>query len=441
MAVADATKPSVRVHVHGRRFYVRYWDDGAHDISTGIIADIPEPKGKKRDPDWWKQSALANEIEPFVTNAQSLSEAAKRKRQRDRQTKKRNEYLKLYAEPFPGLPAAPTTLESILDVYTYELELKRKRGKLAEGTKDRRRNALKLLRRFDHNYTYDAIDNRWLTRFRDWAEGEFEGSTLTGYLSDIRAIVQFGIDEKYLAGDKNKFLDINFSQIVKPARKTPWNDEERLYRFLYAENKPLFDQVVFQRLTGFRVTWVCDLLVSEIDLRQGIITSLNRKAGRIEDFPIIKPLLWLLKQRTSASEGFAFKFRNRSAVYANLGRACEYSGVSAIGTHQLKKNYISEWRRYTGDPDAIAFLSHHATKGMTRTSRVHYVDPEEIMDIARDTLERAQTKRWMEFFASLKKVKPSGKVYLWSNKKGHWNERKNNNQLGPGRKVQQRDSL
>jgi len=415
----------VRVFLRGKRFYVRYSVGGIHDIATGILSDIPAPPSISHNPDWWKASMYAPEIETFVREAESMRDLAIRKRQRDRQTKKKNKYLELYRpkEPFPVLPHAPVTLETILETHTVAIGLRRERGKLSSGTIERRQNALRLLRKFDARYDYSKIDTEWLLRFREWAEKHYKGTTLTGYLTDIRAIVQYGIEEGLLPAGKNKFLDINFRAVYEPARKTPWSDEERLYRFLYAENRPLFDQVVFQRLTGFRVTWVAGLLEDEIDIRQGVITSLNRKAGRMEDFPIIRPLAWLLGRKTGPYDKFAFKYRDRNSVYSNLQRACKYAGVSGFGTHQLKKNYSSEWRRETSDPDVIAFLSHHATHGVTRLSREIYVDPEEIMEVASATLDRAQTKRWMAFFQSLKGVRPSGETYRWSNEKGDWKKR------------------
>jgi hypothetical protein len=440
----------IRVYLRGKIFYLQYYAGRKVMISTGIEADIDEPERIVEDPDWWRKSIHAEELAQLVNAAEDIRTGHKKKARKEK-LKERRQHIAIFLhqdDERPDLPHLPRSLEEIADLYHTSIEAIN--GPLKPGIKERRTNALKLLRRYDRSYTYQKITDEWLKGFREFVKTanngrSFADSTMNGYVTDYRTIVTYGLKHGYLDDDKgrrppNKFEKMIFQSTVVPSRKTPWEDEQEVFTFLYTENKPLFDQIILERLTGFRVTWTCELLLSEINRRRKIITSLNTKSDRVEDFPIIEPLEWVLNQLDQewALEGktwklkvlqkdrfnpYLFKYRSRSTVYRYLHVACKEVGVAGFGPHKLKKNYISEWRRYTGDPDVINFLSHHSISGATSTSRKHYVDPEEIMEVARETLERAQPEKWMKFFASLKKVKPSGKTYSWSDKSGHWSAR------------------
>lgn len=378
-----------RVYIRSNHYYIGYYVSKQRKevvVSTGIFAD-------RKD---WKRSESRDALEAIIEGLEL-----------DRAAKTKGTYYTTLAKRVKRTP------EDLLTEYIKRA--KHEQQALESGTVDRKVSAIKLFRKFHAFEHIRQIDSEIAGEFKVWAGERIKDSTLQGYITDLKSLFGLAAERKYITS--NPFERITVTVDIVPKIRTRYEIEYKLFDFLYSQNRPLFEQALEERLTGWRVQDICNL--SPDVIQDWYFKVVNTKGKRIELFPISEANRWLLERlpapRVWKGGTYLFHFRNRSTVNYQLGLACGFVGIPKINTHKLKSNYVSEFRKQTGDPDLIPYLSHHRFRGQTRTSAIHYVDPEVLLEEGKSVLDRAQ-KHWLDFFQTLKEE--PRRNYVWSNPKG-----------------------
>lgn len=237
----------------------------------------------------------------------------------------------------------------------------------------------------------------------------YKPKSLKNYFSTLSSIFAYAVEEKYIR--TNPFAKISIKVIPNEPRRIPFETELASFTFIYQSKPDLFFQLMFERLTGFRVSEICNYLKERV--YEDTLTYWNQKAQRFEIMPQSYAIRLLIDLIPKREDKYLFKYRNRRTVSYYCQRASEMSGVEHMPTHQLKKNYGQEIDEYCSDERLFDALMHHAPKSNIIAVR-HYSG----RNIRRmlETLNLAQ-QRWIPFLQSLKTLSDLQHKYHYGNKK------------------------
>lgn len=373
-----------RIYARGGFFWVRYFLSGRKNEvrkSTGLQLDV-EPGDS---PDWWKRSrhrpkllALLKDIE-FSREAQGRGyEVEERK--------------------------AVPTLEELLAEFneTNAIERDRERSK---ATLVHRGNAVQFFKKHLRGEWY-AVDRAMVLALRKAAKAHLSPASLRGYFVVLKMLFAYAVREEYVRSNPFEGVTVSVPKRA-PARIEP-GDEQSLFRFLYHARRPLFDQVMFQRLTGLRAGDVCALECGAV--KDGVLIYQNSKAHREEEVPLSAAAILLLSKIPPRPQLFAY--RNRRTVGYYLERASVFAGTPHIRTHQLKRSYLQELARVKPDERTFDALAHHAAKS-NQVAVDHYSGQDK--ELMLEALEGAQAP-WLAFLTKLFQEEPKGGKYAFANK-------------------------
>jgi hypothetical protein len=221
-----------RVVSHMGYFYVVYYLPGErHAIKepVGIKLDIEAGTG-----DWWKKSKHRAKIKIVLEDA--LTRKLRYKQGHEFERHRSRVLLR--------------SLEDLLTEYNEEQVLS-KGGEASPDTLAKRRNAVKALQRFVPKASI-RLSRKMAAALRDDALGELEAETVRSYVTFLRSLFTFAVDKGYIAA--NPFHKISVSVSEKEVRHIDRTDQVRVFDELFNSRRDVFWQVMFIRLSGYRVS-------------------------------------------------------------------------------------------------------------------------------------------------------------------------------------------
>jgi len=381
---------STRVFIRGGVIYLQTYtgNDRNRRVSTRIKTTIKQEQ-IEGDPQWWKKLKDAPKIRAKI---KELDESL-------------NPVLtdSLRTSGFRGWTdeEAPA-LDELLEEWNEHSNARRavSKGQMSDQTLRRRKHSLDQVLKFDSSATIESINTEaWIKRFRkSLQDREMTAWTQISILSDIKGLSAYAAKRKYIP--ESAFADLKLGTPESQADHTPLSQEKKFFKALFAANRDLFRQAMFQRLTGVRFQDASAFTMSAIGQDEGKLDPLpNLKAGRMEKFPITKAIGIVLFDLTDEYEPYAFRYREENYAAENkyIGQLCKKLEIPKIQTHQLKRNYIHELEEVEMKQHIFELLKHHAAKSLT----VRYTGTN--INAMRVALEKAQ-EHWVEFLTNLYKL-------------------------------------
>ncbi len=373
-----------RIFARGKYFYTGHYLSGKPnevERSTRIPLDI-EPSD---NPDWWKRSKHRAKLQSLLKDIAFEREAGAR-----------------------GLgyekPKDVPTLDELLSEFNAANAIERDRAR-APATLVHRRNAVDFLKRSVQK-EWHILDRGAILELRRTAKAELAPATIRGYFTVLKMLFEFAVREEYIRS--NPFHGVTVGVPQHTPKTVTLESEQALFRFLYDARKPMFDQVLFERLTGIRSQDVCGLKWS---MFSDVLRYHNAKAHRDEEFPLSAPVRALLASIERRGE-YVFAYRQRRTVSYYLQRAASF-GAPKITTHQMKRSYLQEVARTEPDERTFQALAHHAAT-VNKVAVEHYSGRD--MRLMLTALDRAQ-HHWLTFLDELFARKPVPGSYVFANKK------------------------
>ncbi len=354
-----------RIYARGGYFWISYFVNGRkNDVrkSTGIRLDIEPGSG-----DWWKKSKHRKKLAVLIDDI--LFERGAERRGVD----------------LPQLPEnLPPSLKELLDEYERET-LDTKDRPRARATLLHRRHAIALLTKHLDGRPWYTVDQKWVVAFREAAKRDYSDTSLRGYFIVLRMLYRYAADQGWV--ERSPFARVAVSVEKKNIQHLNREQEYALFSWLWQNDRPVFRQLLFQRLTGLRVSEVCALTWSNI--KGDLLHYYNSKAHRWEDMPLSRAALSILPERTAER---VFHYKNKRSVIKRLAR---YS--DPVHTHMMKEGFLREVA--TEAPDARTFdaLAHHAPT-VNKLAVEHYSG--RVIELMRQTIEAAQA-HWTEYLSGL----------------------------------------
>lgn len=404
---------SPRVLAKAGYFWIDYYLPGRKNSirrSTGIELDIIPPPDRKppvkysADSDWWKKSKHAPKIRAKIKNAEEYRFAVE---------------IGVQHRPTEQTKAAKVlrTWDDLLSEFNRVNELES--DKKSKRTIEQRDLAIRFFRYYYPTTLPQQVTREIALQLREKASKpdrrgkSYAPKSLKNYFQVLRTLYRYGIREGYFS--KNPFADITIKTLAKDPNVVDLDIEYQLFEFTWRANRELFFQTMFQRLTGFRVSEVCNFLGEYLNQKDRSIDYHNPKGGRIEKYPISKAVAALLELMGDIPvKGYVFAFRNRKTVGYYIGRACEYAGIEKVSTHQFKRSYAQEIDPVCPSERVFDMLMHHVPR--TNIIAVRHYSGRNI-DQMRTVLDEAQS-HWIAFFKKLKRLPDNKKEYTFSNPKG-----------------------
>lgn len=358
-----------RVISHKGYFYVTYYLPGhTHAIKepVGIKLDIEKGTG-----DWWKKSKHRAKIKIVLEDA--LARKLRYKQGHE------------FERPLYRTKIIRKSLLEVSQEYSREREILKGYAE-APSTRTVRENAVKLLLRFDNKLPLQITQAHALA-FRDWVlhDLEYEPSTFKEYLVKLKTLYTFALKKKWVRINPFEGMGVEVKQ--KEVRHISHADQILVYDAIYEKGPALFWQVMFNRLSGFRVSEVCNL---EHDNIKGdkIVMGKVKKRGRTVTYPVTK-LLEICIRNAGLNGKYIFAERSRHGVTQPIEYTCKQLGIPIFGAHQLKKDYAEEIGPFVRkDPYLKNLMLHHAPKWMTSVADTHYIGDD--LKLMKKTAEKAQ---------------------------------------------------
>lgn len=168
--------------------------------------------------------------------------------------------------------------------------------------------------------------------------------TVDNYLRTIAPIFTMCIKKRII-----QFSPVTPETKLNPKPKNPRpyrsNELKALYKYIRQEmkNEPLYDQLRFLELTGFRSQESCDLLWSQVLFDRKIIDYSNQKRENEEAFfPLYNKVLKHLKAVPRVFDPFVFKYRNPKTLRDFVRTANDEIGnPTELAVKHLRKNFVN----------------------------------------------------------------------------------------------------
>lgn len=371
-------KPA-RVFVKGDKFWLEYYATSTKKVrkSLGLKLDITPPAVLKGTPDWWKQSkhrAKIKEAIDLIANQRLYDQ------------------MDLPAEFRPNKKKEPIGLRELLAEYNRINELDREK-RLSPFSLSHRRNALDFLFKFKPNASLANLKREDILELRTWSKTLYAQESRRGYFLELRLLFKFALEQKHLT--ENPFANITVRVDKKDPKRIDLHDQQRVFEWLYRNERNAYFQLMFQRLTFVRISDTCRIEPGKIDLENLRFSYQNNKADREEPWPIAPALMLLLKQlpKESWSKKYLFHYLEKSKPSHILGDANEALEISGVTSHQLKRSGLQEVSRTNPTQRTFDALAHHAPT-VNRLAVEHYVGND--LELMREHLTLAQ-QPWLEF--------------------------------------------
>lgn len=356
-------------------FYVVYYIPGErHAIKEPVGEKLDIPKGTG---DWWKKSKHRAKIRAVLEDALTRKLRYKQGHEFERPSHR----TKIVRKSLLELSSEYARERQILKGYTE-----------APSTQTVRENAVKLLYRFDKHWQLQSTQKQALA-FRDYVLNDlkFEPSTFKEYLTKLRTLYEFALTKKLVR--VNPFKGIGVEVRRKEVRHIDQADQVKVFDRIFEKHRALFWQIMFTRLSGFRVSEVCNLELSNL---QGdkIVMGKVKKRGRVITYPITS-LLRICIDSAGDNGKYVFAERKRHKPTYTLERICRRIGIPIYGAHQLKKDYAEEIGKLTRkDPYLKNMMLHHGPEWMTSIADTHYIGDD--LKLMKKTAEKAQVF-WLKY--------------------------------------------
>lgn len=362
-----------RVIDHKGYFYIAYYLPGQkHAIKEPVGEKVDVPKGTGN---WWKKSKHRTKIRILIEDAQARKLRYKQGHEFER-TKHRTVVIR-------------KSLLEIAEEYTREREVLK--GYIAPpNTVLSRLNAVGFLYRFDKHIPLQ-ITQQHVLELREWALKEYEPSTVRTYFTKLFSIYEYALRKKYVR--MNPFKDVGIEVKQKEIRHVPREDQVKVFDRLYKKDPEKFWQIMFIRLSGFRVSEVCNLEKANIE-GSYIVTGKVKRRGRVVKYPITAQLTICIDNAGDHGK-YIFKERSRHQITQPIEYTCIQVGIPIWGAHQLKRDYADEVGKLCRrDPYLKNMMSHHRPHWMTAVADMHYIGDD--LKLMKKTAEKAQVF-WLDY--------------------------------------------
>lgn len=143
----------------------------------------------------------------------------------------------------------------------------------------------------DH-YVIDYTEQDYINFVKFLKSKNLAHNTIVTYTKHLRVIWQWMIEKKYT--EKNIIGSLKREK--KTARTIPDTDLKMLFNYFYSKNKLHYYTIRILYFTGFRISTLIQLKVSDIDFTGGYIYYRNVKADKNSIFPLFHELEQELKK-------------------------------------------------------------------------------------------------------------------------------------------------
>jgi integrase len=360
------------MYARGGYFWISYYKPGQkNDVrrSTNIALDIPAP-GKRPAADWWKKSKRRKELQVIYDDVLFERSAESR----GIEVLERSDL--------------PATIEDLLSEFTTE-SLDTKDRPRAKNTLVHRRHAIALLNKYLKGRPWYAIDQKWVVDFRDAAKKEYSDTSLRGYFIVLRMLYRYAADKGYI--ERSPFARVVVSVEKKDIQHLTRDQEYELFTWLWQNDRPIFHQLLFQRLTGLRVSEVCALTWDSV--KGDLLHYYNSKAHRWEDMPLSKAALQVLPVKNGDR---IFHYANKRSVIKRLELMKKAVRLD-VHTHIMKEGFLREVAATAPDARTFDALAHHAPT-VNKLAVEHYSG--RVIKLMREAVDKAHT-HWISFLIRL----------------------------------------
>ncbi|MEW6511846.1 MAG: tyrosine-type recombinase/integrase [Bacteroidota bacterium] len=277
--------------------------------------------------------------------------------------KKFDERLALGMWKMDGSRSQPLKLSELRDAFMEGYGKNR-----SKATQDLYRYTMKRLIEHFGDIPAAAITEEDILRWRDRVRTKAGDQNVAKYVRTLAPIFKWAAVKGHI--DANPFTQYTRLNPTPPPIKI-YSDHE-LKLILEAAPAPLRDQLRFFLLTGFRLDEGIKLKWSAVDFREKVIHLENKKANRMDVFPMDRELETWMKKLPRDYEPYVFKYRGKWTVSTKLRLLIrklneeEKAGIDPeLNVHTLRRNFISRLVKSRLSQIEVMYLARHRSIATT----------------------------------------------------------------------------
>jgi integrase len=238
----------------------------------------------------------------------------------------------------------------------------------SKATQDLYRHCVKRLIEHFGDIPAAAITEENILKWRDRLRVKLGDQNVAKYVRTLAPIFKWGTVKGHL--EANPFTQYTRLNPTPPPIKI-YTDRE-LKMVFKASPAPLADQLRFYLLTGFRLDEGVKLKWEDVDFRERVINLANKKAGRMDVFPMDKELEDWMKRLPRDYSPYVFKYRGKWTVSTKLRLLIrklnedKKAGIDPeLNVHTLRRNFISRLVKSRLSQIEVMYLARHRSIATT----------------------------------------------------------------------------
>jgi len=197
-------------------------------------------------------------------------------------------------------------------------------------------------------------------------------STMARHIRVLKLLFNFALRRNFILQSPVPYYLSTQSTVRLPAFLSE-SEKEIFYKHILTHNLPLFYQLEFLLLTGFRSTESCLLTWPDILFELDAIKHTNiKRQSTVTLFPLSAYLRDLFLEMPRTYAPCIFKYRSRSSLYHALQQNLTASGIDRKGItiHSFKKQYATRLASMGVPITTLKDLAHHKSIATTANNYI-----------------------------------------------------------------------
>lgn len=248
----------------------------------------------------------------------------------------------------------------------FDVELKKRKGLIADGTYRQNESVLEKLKKYKKEIFFCEVNEDFLNDFKKWCKKQGnEPNTIAKNLSTLRIYIRIAVRKKII--DSNPFDGVKITQVpTNPDFLTP----EELHKIVDNYKRGMFPKHIAESLqsflfscfTGIRLTDVRNLEFDNI-INDNIVFKPGKTAhiGKVVCIPLTKAARALIEWEHMGKRRKVFSMKTNEAINRDLKAIEDLLSIDRhIHYHTSRHTFATNYLRQTNDLAGLQKLLGHS---------------------------------------------------------------------------------